>query len=127
MLVPRMMVSSAYGSTNIESVTAVTSRPMSCADSWQITVSWVIHNPNNTLYSLTLTKELPIPQTIVLSNQTCASGNYVFDTGLYGDTTGSGNTTEYKFQVRLVQRSNSAVVQTMDSNSEIEQWTACPP
>ncbi len=127
MLVPRMMVSSAYGSTRIDSVTAVSSRIMSCAESWQITVSWVIHNPNNTLYSLTLVKLLPVPQTTVLTNQSCAAGSYVFDTGLYGDISGTTNTTEYQFELRLVQRSDSAVLQSLSSNSEIEQWTACPP
>lgn len=126
MLVPRMLVTSAYGSTNIESITAVTSRVMSCANSWQVTVSWVIHNPNNTLYSLTLRLEQP-SSSVLLTNQTCASGSYMYETNLYGDPSVPYNSTNVEFQLRLVQRSDSAVLQSTNSNVVNVQWTACPP
>jgi hypothetical protein len=128
MLVPRFFVSSAYGSTNIESLTAATSRVMSCADSWQVTATWAIHNPNNTLYSLSLYLVQP-SSTLLLSNQTCASGNYVYETNMYGNPTFviPYNTTNMQFEIRLIQRSNSSIVQSLTSNVVFEQWTTCPP
>jgi len=126
MLVPRMMVTSAYGSTRIDSLVAVQTRAMSCVDSWQVTVDWVIHNPNNTLYSLSLFLLQP-SSTTLLTNQTCAAGSYMYDTMITGDPTGTTNTTNVQFRLQLIQRSDSAVIQTFDSNTVTRQWTACPP
>lgn len=127
MLVPRMLVSTTMtGSTSIESVTAYTSRAMSCMDSWQVTVSWVIQNPNNALYSLTLRLEQP-SVTVLLTNQDCASGTYMYETNLYGDTSTPYNSTNVEFQLRLIQRSDSAVIQSVNSDVVNVQWTACPP
>lgn len=126
MLVPRMMVTSAYGSTRIDALTGGQTRAMSCFDSWQVTVSWTIHNPNDTLYSLSLLLLQP-SSTTLLTNQTCASGNYMYDTLITGDPTGTTNTTNVQFRLQLVQRSDSAVIQTFDSNTVSQQWTACPP
>jgi len=126
MLVPRMMVTSAYGSTRIDALTAGTTRVMSCSDSWQVTASWTIHNPNNTLYSLSLYLVQP-SSTTLLTNQTCASGNYVYDTAITGDPSTPLNSTNVEFQLRLIQRSDSAVIQTVNSNVDNEQWTTCPP
>lgn len=126
MLVPRMMVTSAYGSTRIDDLTNGQTRSMSCFDSWQLTVNWTIHNPNNTLYSLSLFLLQP-SSTTLLTNQTCASGSYMYDTLITGDPMGTTNTTSVQFRLQLIQRSDSAVIQTLDSNTVSQQWTACPP
>lgn len=129
MLVPRMLVSAvpASGSTStISSVTAYTSTTMSCMDEWQVTVAWVIANPDNALYSLTLRLEQP-SSSVLLTNQTCASGNYVYSTGVYGDPSTPFNSTNVEFQLRIVRRSDSAVIDSSNSNVVNVQWTACPP
>lgn len=126
MLVPRMMVTSAYGATRIDDLTAYQSRAMSCLDSWQVTVAWVIHNPNNTLYSLSLVLLQP-SFTTLLTNQACAAGNYMYETFITGDTSGTANTTNVQFLLQLRQRSDNALIQTYDSNVVSRQWSACPP
>jgi hypothetical protein len=132
MLVPRMLVSAvpASGSTSsISSVTAYTSTTMSCIDEWKVTVDWVIANPDNSLYSLELLLEQPSTTTL-LTNQTCASGTYVYSTGVSADPwDGSGappiTSTSVQFRLRLVRRSDSAVIESSDSNVVTVYWTAC--
>lgn len=131
MLVPRMLVFGAPGGaspvSSITGVTATTTRQMTCTPTfytWQVTAGWTIADANDADYSLSLLLLQP-SSTTILTNQTCASGTHVYDTGTTGDTTGLTNTGNVQFRLQLVRRSDLVVIQTVDSNTVSETWTSC--
>lgn len=90
---------------------------------WIVTVSWTTVNPNDAAYKLTVERATDSAGTDFqawLTDETTASSSAADNTATEGNTGGTNDpVTHYrKYRVRIVRRSDSAIMQTMLTGQE---------
>lgn len=103
-------------------------QPLTCADPWQLFVQWALADYDNTAYRLDVEySEDAVPITWAPLWSDC--GNLTDDTDVtlqYGDGGGSGDTAYRTYRLTISRRSDSAVIDVMDSNTASVLYDACP-
>ena len=97
---------------------------------WRCRVSWTTTDSNDAAYRIDIDMAaVPSPSSgdfsSLVTNRTTASISYEEDTGIAGDPGALDSTARRTYRVKLVRRSDSAVIEQMTTSTITETYGPC--
>lgn len=112
---PAMCVSiGGTASPTLLTATVATYRAIECGISWQLLVSWTIDFTDDTNYEIRIRDA--ITTDIVADGLLTSAGSQIIDTEETGDSTFTGVFHSAQYQVQLIRKADSQLMQTLTTD-----------